>query len=152
VVQCIRCVCVSSVVFRQHGRVCPDFVASFMGGAATRPATVYLYQPSSGNNVTFAEVSFRRRSLQSPLYYGYRFGRFVPPHFAVEGEFIHMMGSADLDKPVAASGTIDGDGHFRDHSGAYVCTVVRGFPRIKSGSGERRLSIWMAVSVAPALF
>lgn len=47
-------------------------LAAFVGGAATQAATLRIEQPASGSNFEARDVPFAGRSLDSPVYYGYR--------------------------------------------------------------------------------
>jgi hypothetical protein len=69
---------------------------------------VRIEQPGSATNLTFANVPFRGRSFDSPVYYGYRAGVFLRPRLGLEAEFVHLKAYARLDRPVRVQGTLFG--------------------------------------------
>jgi hypothetical protein len=80
------------------------------GGNHTAPADVTVNVPSSGLAVTYQDVHFSARSLDSPEYYVWRVGRLFAAHprLGVEFEFTHLKVIGDTSRSYAASGQING--------------------------------------------
>jgi lipid A oxidase len=83
-------------------------VAAYLGAAHTRPANLGIQQPAQNTDVVFADVRFRGRSFNSPLYYGLRGGYFFSPSWGLEGEFIHAKVYAREDRTVPMRGILRG--------------------------------------------
>jgi hypothetical protein len=69
-----------------------QWIVSAYGGAVhTRPASITIEQRESGTSLAFERVPFAGRSLESPIYYGYRLTRRVSSRHGVfvGAEFIH---------------------------------------------------------------
>ena len=84
-------------------------VGAFIGGVTTHQNTLTLDQPHAGTRVSMDPVGYHSRSLNSPIYYGYRVTWFARRSFGVEGEFIHPKVFARTGDPVHATGTIGGE-------------------------------------------
>ena len=79
-------------------RLDAQWIGSAYGGAAfTRPAEVRIEQPDRATSLRFARVPFAGRSLEPPVYYGYRVWRAVPRTRTLfaGAEFIHAKAFAD---------------------------------------------------------
>ena len=85
-------------------------VAAFLGGASTASSALRIAQPSRGTELTFRDVRFDGRSLDPPLYYGFRGGYFRAGRtsLGVEAEFIHLKVFSDPRQQVRAGGTLRG--------------------------------------------
>jgi opacity protein-like surface antigen len=83
-------------------------LAAFVGGAATQAATLRIEQPASGSNFEARDVPFAGRSLDSPVYYGYRimWARPLQARVGFEAELIHLKVYADPGAVVRVRGTI----------------------------------------------
>jgi lipid A oxidase len=68
--------------------------AAYLGGTHTASSSIQILQGET--QVSLNDVSYSSRSFDSPVYYGYRIGRFFRPWFGVEGEFIHDKVYADI--------------------------------------------------------
>jgi hypothetical protein len=80
-------------------------VAGYLGGARTGSSPLTISQPSLGNLLRFDAVHLEGRSLQGPLYYGFRGGYFLHRlKLGLEAEFIHLKVYADTTRQVQASG------------------------------------------------
>ena len=66
-------------------------VSVYAGGMHTEPADVRVEQPASATDLLFEDMPFEARSLESPIYYGYRVGHNVPRRrwLFLEAELIH---------------------------------------------------------------
>jgi hypothetical protein len=82
------------------------YLAGYIGGARTRPATVVLEQSDPAVHLVLQQVPFSGKSFQSPIYYGYRAGYYFTTHFGLEAEFIHLKIHADVSEPVSIRGSI----------------------------------------------
>lgn len=84
--------------------------AFFFGTAHTLSSPLTISQPSLGNNLTFADLRFKSGSFESPVYYGFRIGYFLPPlpFLGVEAEFIHLKVYSDPKQEVHVSGLYHG--------------------------------------------
>jgi hypothetical protein len=71
-------------------------VGAYGGAAHTRPADVRVDGPAGEAAERFEDVAFDHRSLESPIYYGYRASRVVAPRHGlfIGGEFIHAKAYA----------------------------------------------------------
>jgi opacity protein-like surface antigen len=80
------------------------------GANHTTPADVTINVPGAGLGVTYHDVQFSARSLDSPQYYVWRVGRLFGGHarWGLEFEFTHLKVIADTSKRYAATGSIDG--------------------------------------------
>ena len=80
------------------------------GGNRTSPADVTVNVPSAGLAVTYQDVHFSARPLDSPQYYVWRVGRLFGAHerFGVEFEFTHLKVIGDTSRSYVASGQING--------------------------------------------
>ncbi len=83
-------------------------VSAYLGGATTDDSSIVIDQPALGTRVRFRDIDFVNRSLDMPLYYGYRAAWFFHPHFGVEGEFIHAKVYTRPLEAADAGGTIRG--------------------------------------------
>jgi hypothetical protein len=83
-------------------------VAAYLGGAQTARSSLTISQPSLGNLLRIDDVHFVGRSLEGPLYYGFRGGYFLPQILGIEAEFIHLKVYADTTRQVLASGIRSG--------------------------------------------
>jgi hypothetical protein len=83
-------------------------LAAFVGGAATQAATLRIEQPASGSSFEAFDVPFAGRSLDSPVYYGYRimWARPLQRRVGFEAELIHLKVYADAGALVRVRGTI----------------------------------------------
>jgi hypothetical protein len=80
-------------------------VAAYLGGARTAGSSLTISQPSPENWLRFDYVHFEGRSLEGPLYYGFRGGYFLHElRLGLEAEFIHLKVYADTARQVQASG------------------------------------------------
>jgi hypothetical protein len=86
-------------------------ISAYVGAAKTMNSSLTVSQPSLGNNLTFADVRFRSRSFEAPLYYGFRAGYFIPqiPFLGFEAEFIHLKVYTDPRQQVSVRGTRRGE-------------------------------------------
>jgi hypothetical protein len=84
--------------------------AGFLGGAATHRAALEIEQPVRRTALEIEDVSLAGRSLESPLYYGYRLMWAPGSHarLGVEVEFIHLKVDADTDAAVHMHGEVRG--------------------------------------------
>lgn len=85
-------------------------VSGYVGGAATRPTTLTITQPTLDTRLAFEGVRLDGRSFDPPLYYGFRGGYFFRrrPSVGVEAEFIHLKVFSDPGQTVTASGQLRG--------------------------------------------
>jgi hypothetical protein len=99
-------------------------VAVYGGGARTSPSDLRIQQPSEGTDIVFPSVRFDGKSLESPVYYGYRVARSLPGsrRWYVEAEFIHAKVYA-RGAAAAGAGSLQGE-HV---AGVPFPTVVQGF-------------------------
>ena len=84
--------------------------AGFLGGAATHRAALEIEQPVRRTALEIDNVMLAGRSLESPLYYGYRL-MWAPgsqARLGVELEFIHLKVYADTDAAVHMQGELRG--------------------------------------------
>ena len=83
-------------------------LAAFVGGAATQAATLRVEQPARGSDFEARDVTFAGRSLESPVYYGYRvlWTRLRQGRIGFEAELIHLKVYADTAAPVSVRGRI----------------------------------------------
>lgn len=84
--------------------------AGFLGGATTNRAALEIEQPVRRTALAIDDVSFAGRSLESPLYYGYRL-MWTPADEArlgVEVEFIHLKVYAVTALPASVHGVLRG--------------------------------------------
>jgi hypothetical protein len=87
------------------------YVHGYLGGNYTQSADVHISQPSTNTDLTYGGVSFEARPLESPQYYGYRFGYTSTtkgPQWGLEFEFLHLKVYAKTGEPVALVGRIEG--------------------------------------------
>lgn len=82
-------------------------LSGYAGGAHTQNSDLFL-QRGAGTQVTFHDVSWRGRSFNGPLYYGFRAGYFFHPNIGIQSEFIHLKLYAETEKEVQISGTVSG--------------------------------------------
>src|SRR6266849_34653 len=84
------------------------YLAGYLGGNHTRPADIHISQPSANVDLTYRQVSFEARPLESPQYYGWRFGRLFGEdrRFGVEFEFTHLKMYAETSRDVGVTGRI----------------------------------------------
>lgn len=84
--------------------------AFFFGTAHTLSSPLTISQTSRGNNLTFKDVQFKSKSFESPIYYGFRIGYFLPPlpYLGIEAEFIHLKVYSDPEQQVRATGIYHG--------------------------------------------
>jgi len=81
--------------------------AAYLGGAANHNSKLKIEQPARATSLELRGVSWQGRSLEPPVYYGYRLGYFFGS-FGVEAEFIHQKIYARPDRLVEAQGTLHG--------------------------------------------
>lgn len=84
--------------------------AGFLGAAATHRAALEIEQPARRTALEIENVALADRSLESPLYYGYRL-MWAPTSEArlgLEVEFIHLKVYADTDAAVHMHGVLHG--------------------------------------------
>ncbi|HEU0200106.1 MAG TPA: hypothetical protein VFR86_06685 [Burkholderiaceae bacterium] len=80
-----------------------------LGYTWTAPSDVHIDQPSTASAATFADVHWRSRSLQPPLYYGLRATRwFGSARLGAGAEFVHYKIHAEVDRMVPVRGTWNG--------------------------------------------
>jgi Outer membrane protein beta-barrel domain len=81
-------------------------IAAFLGGARAARSDLTIAQPALGNSLTFRQISFRSRSFDPPLYYGFRGGYFLDRGalLGLEVEFIHSKVFSDPGQRVRANG------------------------------------------------
>jgi lipid A oxidase len=85
------------------------YVQGYFGGNHTRSADVHIRQPAASVDLTYRNVSFVGRPLETPPYYGYRVGRwFRGGRFGAEFEFLHLKVYAVTDAVVPVSGQAGG--------------------------------------------
>jgi lipid A oxidase len=82
-------------------------ISGYVGGARTQNSDLFL-ERGAGTQVTFQGVSWRGRSFDGPLYYGFRTGYFFHPNIGIQSEFIHMKIYAETEREVQVSGTVSG--------------------------------------------
>jgi hypothetical protein len=84
--------------------------AGFLGGVATERASLEVEQPVRRTALEIDNVPFVGRSLESPLYYGYRlmWAPTARARLGVEVEFIHLKVYADTDAAVRMHGMLRG--------------------------------------------
>jgi lipid A oxidase len=82
-------------------------LSGYVGGAHTQNSDLFV-QRSSATQVTFRDVSWRGRSFDGPLYYGFRAGYFFHPNIGVQAEFIHLKIHAQTEREVQVDGTVNG--------------------------------------------
>jgi hypothetical protein len=100
---------VAIVLFASAAPAHADWVlAAFVGGAATQAATLRVVQPARGTDFAARDVTFAGRSLETPVYYGYRvlWARARQGRIGFEAELIHLKVYADTQVPVRVRGTI----------------------------------------------
>ena len=104
-------ICAAVVLLADAAPARADWVvAAFLGGAATQPATLRVEQPARGTDFEAHEVTFAGRSVESPVYYGYRIMWAQPRqgHVGFEAELIHLKVYAESQELVRVRGTLRG--------------------------------------------
>ncbi len=81
-------------------------IGGFLGATSTRPNTLTLEQQEAGTHVSMDPVRYDSKSLQPPIYYGYRVTWFMRRHFGLEAEFMHPKVFARTREMVHATGTV----------------------------------------------
>jgi hypothetical protein len=82
------------------------FFAGYLGGNATRPSDVTVQAPPLSLGLTFHDVEFVARPLESPQYYGWRLGRmFGGRRLGLEVELIHLKVYARTGESYATTST-----------------------------------------------
>ncbi|MCS7315212.1 MAG: outer membrane beta-barrel protein [Bryobacterales bacterium] len=81
--------------------------AAYLGGAVNHGSWLRVEQPARGTRFELRGVSYEGRSLEPPVYYGYRLGYFFG-RFGVEAEFVHQKIYARAERVVEAQGTLHG--------------------------------------------
>lgn len=81
-------------------------LSGYVGAAKTLNSSLAIRQPDLGNDLTFADLKFRTRAFESPLYYGLRGSYFIPqlPFLGFEAEFIHLKVYSDPQQRVRVTG------------------------------------------------
>lgn len=85
-------------------------IGGYLGAAHTAAGAVSIRQPTTDTGLVLDGVTFRGRSFESPLYYGYRAGYELPfaRALSVEAEFIHAKAYAETDREVSVGGRRNG--------------------------------------------
>jgi hypothetical protein len=79
--------------------------SAYIGKAHTTDADIRIISRPS-TNVIFKNVAFDDRSLDGPIYYGFRAGYMFTRSAGLEGEFIHIKAFARVNEPVSFSGSL----------------------------------------------
>ena len=99
-------------------------VAVYGGAVHTPAADLTIVRPAAGMDVTFPRTPFRSRSLDAPVYYGYRVGRALGRGSVfIEAELIHAKAFAQIQPGATGSGLVGG----REVSGVPFASVVQQF-------------------------